>query len=102
MSELNGIHSRRRKKSFAMECASRWLLEIGKPCSADNIYSNMTFMNGRLYNSTRYSITRPELLARMIRMPKLFNIHRDDSVLMFSCTQENYDYYFHDYRSQKK
>jgi len=67
MSQLVGIHARRRVNSPAMECGSRWLLDRETPCTARTVYENMTFKNGRPYKSSRYAITYGQFLSRALR-----------------------------------
>ena len=101
MQELEGRNSRRRKGSSAMECSARWLVGTGRQHTAGDIYENMTFKNGKLYRNSRYTITYQQFLGRMARSSDLFNIDRTQGALMFSCTQESYDRYFHDFRRKK-
>ena len=87
MKELNGINARKTRFARAFECAGRWLIEQGKPCTASNIFENMTYKNGNLYRNKRGTIHYHSFLAKLSRNK------------MFTCTQRDYDRHFADYNN---
>lgn len=91
MSELVGIHARRRVSSPAMECGARWLLEREVPCTARTIYENMTFKNGKSYRSSRYAITYGQFLGRALRSKAFIRTTpRGVKPVMFTSNEEAY------------
>ena len=100
MKELNGINARKTRFARAFECAGRWLIEQDKPCTAQNIFENMTYKNGNLYRNKRGTIHFHSFLAKLCRnkMFKKYKEHPNGSYL-FTCTQRDYDKHFADYNN---
>lgn len=68
---LAGRNGKRTKNSKALECAVRYLVEEDRWMTADEIYHNMTYRNGRLYRNSRHTIHFPSFAAKLFRMKQL-------------------------------
>tara|TARA_R100000353_G_scaffold167102_1_gene128997 strand:+ start:479 stop:829 length:351 start_codon:yes stop_codon:yes gene_type:complete len=68
MNELTGRNAKRMKNSKAMECAARYLVEQDRWMTADEIYHNMTYLNGNLYRNTRHTMHFTSFAARLMRL----------------------------------
>ena len=67
MNELRGRNAKRTKNSKAMECAARYLVEENRWMTADEIYHNMTYRNGRLYRNARHTMHFNSFASRLQR-----------------------------------
>jgi len=92
---LGGRNGKRSKNSKAMECAVRYLVEEDRWMTADEIYHNMTYRNGRLYRNARHTIHFNSFAAKLMRMKELRQRKENTrSVIMYKTDKNTYEQLF--------
>ena len=92
---LQGRHMKRNRNSKVMECALRYLVEVGVPRTADEIYFNMTTKTGKNIRNSRNGPCIKSFKQKISRFPHLRRHYgkatmRNDDV-RYSCDEITYN-----------